>query len=455
MMKRDKYLNQLIRSKNNGFPKVITGVRRCGKSYLLEEIFKNYLLDNGVSKDDVMFLKLDDDTNASLRNPLSLGSYVREWAKGKNSCYVILDEIQRVFSIVNPELTDGRIVKAKKDDEETISFVDVVLGLSGERNIDLYVTGSNSKMLSTEIVTQFRDKATNIQMQPLSFEEFYDYKKGSSFEAMQEYMLYGGMPLAILKGEEDKKEYLINLYRTTYLRDILEHNKIKKVEALEELGNILSSCIGSLINPEKVANTYRSVKHELIDKETVLTYINYFKDAFLIREAKRYDVKGREEIGALKKYYFIDCGLRNARLNFAYSDEGQLLENVIYNELIYKGYSVNIGTFQSYSKDGSEKTIRMTNEIDFYAIKGNRHLYIQACSNFESPETRAREIKPYLSLNDQVQKIVVINKPIPETRDENGFTIIGITDFLLKFIWVFDLLYLIMCVKLVKTNGGY
>lgn len=434
MIKRDKYLNQLIRSMNNSFPKVITGVRRCGKSFLLEEIFKNYLIDNGIPQDDIIFLKLDDDKNASLRNPLTLGNYVRDWAKDKGSCYVILDEIQRVFSIVNPELTGGKIIKAKKDDEEIISFVDVVLGLSGEKNIDLYVTGSNSKMLSTEIVTQFRDKATNIQMQPLSFEEFYDYKKGSPFEAIQEYMLYGGMPLAVLKDEEDKKDYLVNLYKTTYFRDILEHNGIRKTESLEELGNILSSCVGSLINSEKIANTYRSVKHELIDKETVTKYINYFIDAFLIREAKRYDVKGREEIGALKKYYFIDCGLRNARLNFAYSDEGQLLENVIYNELIYKGYSVSVGTFQSFSKNEDNKTIRKTNEIDFYAIKGNKHLYIQACSNFDSPETRTREIKPYLFLNDQVQKLVVINKPISEARDENGFTIIGITDFLLRFI---------------------
>ena len=434
MIRRDKYLRQLINNRDNGFPKVVTGIRRCGKSYLLKEIYRQYLLDDGVPEENIFVLELDDDRNTRYRDPIYLGEHVREYCAGKTGCYVFLDEIQMVYSIVNPNLTDGKHVPAKKDDEEIISFVDVILGLSREKNIDLYVTGSNSKMLSSDIVTEFRDKAVNIHLSPLSYEEFYGYRGGSRTEALYEYMQFGGMPLAVLKNEDEKKEYLKGLFETTYFRDIIEHNSLRKSSSLDELCNILSAATGALLNAEKIANTFSSIKKERIDKLTVEKYIGFFNNAFILQEARRYDLKGRAEIGALRKYYFTDTGLRNARLNFAFPDEGQMLENIVYNELLYHGYSVNVGTFDSVEKDRAGKSKRKTNEVDFYARKGIHQYYVQVTDDFSNAETKAREYRPYLMLNDQVKKIIVINRPVRECLDENGFTIIGAADFLLRFI---------------------
>ncbi len=434
MIKRDRYLNMLINSKNNGFPKVITGIRRCGKSFLLKTLYKDYLLNSGVSEDRILILELDDSSNIEYRNPLKLHEYVMNFSKGKDTCYIMLDEIQKVFSIVNPSLTNGEIKLAKKGDHEIVSFVDVILGLSRQENIDLYVTGSNSKMLSSDIITEFRDKATEIHLSPLSFEEYFSYVGGSATEAIAEYMRYGGMPLAVLKKKEDKQAYLKGLFQTTYFSDILEHNSLHKNESLDELCNILSSTIGQLINSEKIATTYSLRNKEKISKDTVNSYISYFENAFLIKEVKRFDVKGQNEIGALRKYYFCDVGLRNARLDFVFPDEGQLLENVVFNELLYNGYGVNVGTFDSFGKNKNDVTIRKTNEIDFYAVRGNRRYYIQVCNDISNVETKRREISPYVALDDQIQKILVVNKPLDECFDEHGYTIIGITDFLLRFI---------------------
>lgn len=434
MIKRDKYLHQLIANRDNGFPKVITGIRRCGKSYLLKEIYNSYLLEQGVRNDEILVLDLDDFRNAGLRDPIELGNYVKEYCQNRKRCYVILDEIQEVFTIVNPVLTDGRHVVAKKTDTEVVSFVDVILGLSREPNIDLYVTGSNSKMLSSDIITEFRDKAVNIDLAPLSFEEFYGYRGEPSTEAIYEYMQYGGMPLAILKEEFEKRDYLKGLFETTYFKDILEHNRLKKSSSLDELCNIISESTGSLLNSTKIANTFKSVKHEKIDKQTVEKYIELFKDAFIIREASRFDLKGRAEIGALRKYYFCDTGLRNARLNFAFPDEGQMLENIVFNELIYQGYTVNVGAFDTVEKDKNGNSVRKNNEVDFYAVRGNREYYIQVTTDISSESTKEREKRPYTLLNDQIQKVIVVNKPINETRDDNGFTVIGAADFLLRFI---------------------
>lgn len=434
MIKRDKYLKQLINAKNNGFPKVITGIRRCGKSFLLKEIFRSYLLSSGISSDAIIAIDLDDDKNIKYRDPLELGSHVREQCAGKRMCYVFLDEIQMVYDIVNPNLTDGKHILAAKNEKETVTFVDVILGLSKEKNIDLYVTGSNSQMLSTDIVTAFRDKAANIQLHPLSFEEFNEYKGGSPAENLYEYMQHGGMPLAVQKSRDDKRTYLKSLFETTYFNDILERNNLKKSEAMDELCNILSASTGELLNARKIANTYNSVRHDSIDEDTVEKYISYFKDAFILQEARRYDLKGRKEIGALRKYYFCDTGLRNARLNFAFPDEGQMLENIVYNELIYNGYTVNVGAFDTVEKNREGKSVRKSNEVDFYATKGLCSYYIQVTADISNAETRAREMRPYMILNDQVQKILVVNRPIGESKDENGFTVIGITDFLLEFI---------------------
>ena len=434
MIEREKYLSQLIKAKNNGFPKVITGIRRCGKSFLLKEIYRDYLLSEKTPPNHIITIDLDEDKNAPYRDPIRLGEYVRSICTEKEKYYVFLDEIQKVYSIINPNLTDGKHLPATANDSDIISFVDVVLGLSHERNIDLYVTGSNSKMLSSDIITEFRDKATNIHLAPLSFEEFYNYTGGYETEALYTYMQYGGMPLAVLKDDEEKKEYLKGLFETTYFRDIVERNHLRRGEELDELCNIISASSGELLNSERISNTFLSVRKSKIDKKTVEDYVGYFVDAFLLREARRYDIKGRKEIGALRKYYFTDTGLRNARLNFVFPDEGQMIENIVYNELCYNGYSVNVGTFDSVEKDKNGKSIRKTNEVDFYAQKGIRAYYIQVTSDMSDENTRKREIRPYILLNDQIQKIIVVNKPIKENRDEKGFTIIGVTDFLLRFI---------------------
>ena len=434
MIERNVYLSKLISSMGNGFPKIITGIRRCGKSYLLKEIFKKYLLQNGVSEDNIIIVELDDLKNAKYRNPIELDKYIRNRCDIYKTNYVFIDEVQLITSIVNPIFTNGEYVIAKEEDKDVISFVEVVLGLSREKYIDLYATGSNSKMLSSDIITEFRDKATNISLYPLSFEEFSNYKNSRSSDTVFEYMRYGGMPLAVLKETEDKKDYLKGLFETTYFKDILEHNKLEKTEALDSLCNIISEGTGQLFNSQKIADTYKSVTKDSIDKDTVKKYIDYFIDAFILRESTRYDVKGNNEIGALRKYFFVDNGLRNARLNFAYDDEGQMLENMVYNELLYNGYTVNVGTFEKYEKNKNGESVRKTYEIDFVAKRGIKKYYVQVASDISNAETKAREIKPFLALKDSIQKIIVINKPLEESLDLNGFTVIGIADFLLRFI---------------------
>lgn len=435
MIERNVYLNKLIESKENGFPKVITGIRRCGKSYLLEEIYKKYLIDSGVNEKNIIIIDLEEEENYEYYDPIKLSNHVLDLCDNDKMNYVFIDEIQNVVSIINPVFTDGKHIKAKPKDENAITFAKIVLSLSKKKNIDLYVTGSNSKMLSTDVQTEFRDRATNINVNPLSFEEYMKYTNLEEYRAINEYLTYGGMPLAVLKErEEDKKDYLTNLFETTYFKDIIERYKFRKAEALDELCTLLSTCVGTLINSEKLSNTYKSKTKNKIDSETVTSYVNAFKDANIIREANRYDVKGKEIISSLKKYYFIDTGLRNARLNFAFLDEGQMLENVVYNELIYNGYSVSVGTYDKVEKNKNNESIRRTYEIDFLATKGTRMYYIQVASDINNEETRNRELKPYISLNDQIQKIIVINRPINETRDMNGFIVIGIVDFLLRFI---------------------
>lgn len=434
MIERNIYLSKLISAKENGFPKIITGIRRCGKSYLLKEIFKNYLLEIGVTEKQIIILELDELRNVKYRNPFELDSYIRECCNKDVMNYVFIDELQLVTPIVNPIYTNGKYVIAKKEDDDVITFVEVILGLSREKNIDIYATGSNSKLLSSDVITEFRDKATNISLAPLSFEELCNYKKSSSSETLFEYMRYGGMPLAVLKSYDQKKDYLKSLFETTYFKDIIEHNNLKKSEALDSLCNIISEETGQLFNSTRIANIYRSITKDKIDKETIEQYLNYFIDAFIIKEATRFDIKGNNEIGALRKYYFVDNGLRNARLNFAYEDEGQMIENMVYNELIYNGYTVNVGTFEKYEKDKNGKSIRKCYEIDFIAKRGAKKYYIQVSNDISSLGTKEREIRPFVALNDSFQKIIVINRPLEETLDKNGFIIIGIAEFLLKFI---------------------
>lgn len=435
MIARDRYLSELIKVRNNGSAKIITGIRRCGKFYLLNVIYRNYLIESGVPENNIIQIDLTLISNAYYRDPIYLYEHVLDLTKqNKGISYVILDEIQEVYSLVNLALTDGKHIKAKSTDEDIITFVDVILDLASRPNIDLYVTGSNSKMLSSDIVTEFRDKATNIRLMPLSFEEFYAYKKEDESKAVSEYLTYGGMPSTVLSDDENKSDYLKELFETTYLRDIVERNKIRKVEALDEVSILLASCVGDFINSNKIATLYEAKTNHKIDSETINSYINAFLDSFIISEAFRYDLKGKKIINSTKKYYYVDLGLRNARLNFVYSDTGKMLENLVYNELLYNGYKVNVGTFDTFSKDSDNKTVRKSLEVDFLATKGNRMYYLQVCDDFQSEETRKREIKPYIALNDQITKVIVVNKPIKECRDEHGYTIVGLTDFLLRYI---------------------
>lgn len=435
MIERKKYLDLLIKSKENGFPKVITGIRRCGKSYLLNVLYKDYLLKNGVDENNIIEIDLTKISNAYYRDPIYLYEHVISLVNKNNGIsYVFIDEIQEVYPIVNLALSEGKHIKAKNSDKDIVSFVDVVLDLASLKNVDLYITGSNSKMLSSDIITEFRDKATNIRLQPLSFEEYINYAKTNEEKAIHDYMMYGGMPLAVLKEGIDKENYLKSLFETTYLKDIIDRKKFKKTEALDEICSLLSTCVGDLINSEAISRLYEKKTNNRINYETVNSYINAFIDSFIISEAFRYDLKGKKIITSTKKYYYIDTGLRNARLNFIYSDTGKMLENVVYNELIYNDYKVNVGTFDTFEDDKNGKTTRKSLEVDFLATKGNRMYYIQVCDDISNEKTKNREIRPYISLNDQIQKIIVINKPIKEHRDEKGFTIIGVTDFLLRFI---------------------
>ena len=432
MIERPIYLQKLISSKNNGFPKVITGLRRCGKSYLLTDIYPRYLRSVGIDDDSILYIALDDDKNEELRDPIELGSRVRSLTADKNrQFYVFLDEIQKVFTIVNPKLTEGKHVLATDKDTEVISFVDVVLGLSREKNIDLYVTGSNSKMLSSDIITEFRDKATEIHVQPLSFAEYHAYSLKDTLADYFEYAMHGGMPLAVLKEGREKEEYLVSLFRKVYFKDILEHHRFRKDENLDEACTFLSQTAGQLLNVVKLAGRMQSEKKVSISKDAVSDYVDAFEDAFLIRKAERFDLKGGAMIGATRKYYFTDMGLRNARLGFAFPDMGQVMENIIFNELLYRGYQVSIGCFDVVEKKKGE-SVRVSYEVDFYAKRPDGDLFIQACYSIGDANTKAREKRPFDLLRDSQRKVIVVADPIPPSKTEEGYDVLNIADFLLS-----------------------
>lgn len=434
MIQRKHYLDLLIQAKGNGFPKVITGIRRCGKSFLLNKIYHDYLISQGVMDSDIIQIELDDINNASYRNPLKLTSYVKEKVKDSNRYYyVFIDEIQLVTKIINPAFTNGKIIVAKETDENSLSFVDVVLGLSRLKNVDLYVTGSNSKLLSKDVVTEFRDKATNIHLYPLSFQEYYGYVGGDKYAAFYEYARYGGMPLCVLKNSAVEKEnYLKQLFETTYLKDIIEHNKFRKSESLDEICNLIASCSGQLLNAQRVSNIFISRKKEKLSRETIDKYLEAFEDAYLIKEAKRYDIKGCSYIGATKKYYFSDIGLRNARLDFASLDMGQMIENIVYNELLVKGYQVKIGAFDQVEKNKENKSVLKSYEVDFIAHKGIDDFYLQVSDNIDLEITKKRELAPFKLIRDANRKYLIINKPISPMKLEGGIILDGVVDFILN-----------------------
>ncbi len=428
-IRRDQYLDQLIRKKGNGRVKVITGIRRCGKSYLLFEIYKQYLLDQGVKEDQIIEVKLDDLSDAEYRNPFALDKHIREQIKDKKrNYYVMIDEIQMCAEVKNPYLDDP---------EEKITFVDTLLGLMKIKNADVYVTGSNSKMLSKDIMTQFRDRGDEIHLQPLSFAEFKACCS-DQVHAWRDYFTYGGMPYILqLQTHEEKSRYLKDLFEETYLKDIIERNDIRNdKEILEILLDFISSAIGSLTNPLKLENRFLTERKIRVSHNTIAKYLDYFKEAFLIDDAKRYDIKGSAYFDTPLKYYFTDVGLRNARLNFRQIEENHIMENIIYNDLIRRGYDVDVGVVE-YSKrekdsSGKEKKIRVQLEVDFVVNRGNQRYYIQSALNVDTKEKQEQETNSLNRIDDSFRKIVIIKEDVVPWYDEKGIFYIGIQEFLLN-----------------------
>lgn len=434
IIERPSYLEQLKKAAWNGYPKIITGIRRCGKSFLLNTLYRRWLLSNGVPNENILSLDLDDIANSSLRDPLNLYDYVLKTTEEKGRCYVFLDEIQRVFDIVNPSLTQGRHVLARKDDKEIVGFTDAVMGLSKLSNIDLYVTGSNSKLLSKDILTQFRGKATRVPVFPLSFEEIQNVDGFSLEESFKNYLQYGGMPQVALLDRDQKRTTLSDLFETTYFRDIEERHRLRKKDSMKTLCHILASEIGFLVNPEKIANTFRSTTREKTSRDSILRSISYLEESYLIQEARRYDLKGRKEIGGNRKYYFIDPGLRNACMGFLFQDQGAVFENVVYNELCRHGFEVFVGSLDYYEKNTTSKTARKSGEVDFLARKSGKTIYLQVADNLDERRTYEREIKPFLHLKDGIMKRIIVNRTMEETETEDGFRILGFQDFFGKFL---------------------
>lgn len=425
MIERKNYLKRLISKKENGLVKVITGIRRCGKSYLLFNIYKNYLKSIGVEDECIICLALDDDENIKYRNPLELGKYIRSLTTDESKIYyVFLDEIQKVVTIQNPYIEGV---------EDKIGFVDVVLGLMKHDNIDVYVTGSNSKMLSSDILTEFRGRGDEIRVNPLSFEEFYNAYEGDKRNAWQEYYTYGGLPLIMKKrGHEEKAKYLQSLFDAIYISDIMDRNKLAyEKSVLDDILNIVSSSVGSLTNANKITKTFKSEKQITIGAPTVNRYLDYFIDAFLLYKAERYDVKGRKYIGSPLKYYFSDVGLRNARLNFRQQEENHIMENIIYNELCNREFSVDVGVVEYCYKDENKKSKRAQLEIDFVANKGSKKYYIQSALTIGDEEKREQEVRSLNRVGDSFKKIVVVKDSIIPWHDDNGILYIGIEQFLL------------------------
>lgn len=426
MIDRPRYLEKLILKKENGLVKIITGNRRCGKSYLLFTIYHNYLVSHGVKESQIIELALDETANARYRNPIELDSYIRSLLKNKSQMYyVFLDEIQKVEEIQNPYVPNP---------DSKITFIDTILGLMKLPNADIYITGSNSKMLSSDIVTEFRDRGDEIRMYPLSFSEFYNAFDGDKTKAWREYYTYGGMPLAVTKkSSEEKSKYLKDLFTGTYIKDVLERHKIiNESSDLEELLNVISSSVGSLTNPLNLSNTFNSVKHKNISANTISTYLDYFKDAFLIDSAVRYNIKGKKYISTPLKYYFVDVGLRNARLNFRQQEENHIMENIIFNELKIRGFDVDVGVVEHNSKDTQGKSQRNYLEVDFVANKGSGRLYIQSALNIDDESKRLQETNSLNRIKDSFKKIIVVKDNIEPWQDENGIQYIGVEQFLLE-----------------------
>lgn len=409
-IKRDYYLEQLISRMDNGLIKIVTGIRRCGKSYLLRTLFKKYLLEQGVSEDHIIEMAFDLYDNIEFRNPKVFYPWVKEKLQDGEKYYILLDEVQML-------------------DE----FVSVLNGLADKKNCDVFVTGSNAKFLSRDIVTEFGGRSDEIHMYPLSFSEFMSAYDGHYYDGWNEYITYGGIPIVVLADTDEQKMALLDsLFKETYIRDIVVRNKIRNVGEMEMLLNILSSAIGSLTNPNKLQKTFKSVNQSKITATTITKYIEYLEDSFLIEEAKRFDIRGKSYIGTPMKYYFMDMGLRNARLNFRQMEVTHSMENVIYNELRKRGYSVDVGNIMIVEPGKNGKNVKKQLEVDFVCSKGSKKYYIQSAYSLETEEKMIQEIRPFTKINDFFKKIVITsNTPKPFYNDD-GILIMSVFDFLLK-----------------------
>lgn len=424
LIKRERYLKELIRLQGNGQVKIITGIRRCGKSFLLNRLYRNHLIENGVDNENIIQLDLDDDINARYRNPMELSAYLRSRIKDtERQYYILIDEIQKVRPIANPYLP-----------EETIGFIDVLNGLKNLPNVDVYVTGSNSKMLSSDIATEFRGRGDIIHLHPLTYDEFFEAFPGEKRLAWREYITYGGMPRVLsIERNEDKARYLQDLFSLIYIKDIVERNNLRADESvLNTLLNIVSSSVGSLTNPTKIADTFQTVAKIKIKNETIARYLELFIEAFILNKAYRYDIKGRAYIETPLKYYYTDVGLRNAKINFRQQEENHIMENVLYNELQARGFCIDVGVVNHRWKDADGKMKTSMLEVDFIVNRGEKRYYIQSALTIADEQKRIQETNSLRRIDDSFVKIVIVKDDILPWTDENGIQYINIEDFLLS-----------------------
>ena len=409
-IKRNSYLKQLISGKQNGLIKIVTGIRRCGKSYLLFKIFRNHLLEQGVTPDHIISLALDDILNEEYCDPKKLVLYIKENIKDSQIHYVLLDEVQMVDN-----------------------FVGALNSLLHIDNVDVYVTGSNSKFLSSDIATEFRGRGDEIRIYPLSFSEFLLEYNGDKNDAWRDYITYGGLPLILsLESSQQKSNYLHNLYQTVYLKDLIDRNGIKKAVEFDALTKVMASSIGSPCNPNKLSNTFKSVSNTDLSSITIDNYLGFLQDAFLLEKASRYDIKGKKYIGTLSKYYFVDMGLRNCLLGFRQIEETHLMENVIYNELRSRGYLVDVGVVETRTRTENQGMLRKQLEIDFVVNNGSKRYYIQSALSLPNEEKIEQEMASLKNVSDSFQKIIIVKDNIVPHHNESGILFINLYDFLLN-----------------------
>lgn len=409
-IKRDYYLNKLIAKKHNGLIKVITGIRRCGKSYLLFTLFKNYLTESGVADDHIIEIPFDSFENKKYRDPEILYPYVKEQIADDSMYYILLDEVQLLGE-----------------------FESVLNGFMRMKNVDVYVTGSNARFLSKDIITEFRGRGDELHIQPLSFAEFMSVYDGNKYDGWNEYVLYGGLPpVVLLRTTEQKIELLKSLFQETYINDIISRHSVKHRDEFEELINILASAIGSLTNPKKLTDTFKSKKNKVISSNTIKSYLDYLCDAYVVSRATRYDIKGKKYIDTPQKYYFSDVGIRNACINFRQLEENHTMENVIYNELIARNFNVDVGIITATGKDNDGKSVRKQLEVDFVCNKGSKRYYVQSAFSIPDREKMEQESNSLLRIDDSFKKIIVVKDLPAPTYTEDGILVISVYDFLLN-----------------------